>query len=52
MSLYNRLGAKVKQFVLSAISYDRYVDAQTFLTLKDLDHAALQSLIAANPYEE
>lgn len=43
---------KVKQFVISAIAYDRYADAQTFLTLRDLDQAAVQSLIAANPYEE
>ncbi len=43
---------KVKQFVFSAIAYDRYVDAQTFLTLKDTGQTALQSLVAANPYEE
>lgn len=43
---------KVEQFVISAVAYDRYVDAQTFLTLKKLGQAAVQSLIAANPYEE
>ncbi len=43
---------KVKQFVISAISYDHYVDAQTFLTLRDRGQAVVQSLIAANPYDE
>lgn len=43
---------KVKQFVISAIAYDHYVDGQTFFTLKDRAKTAVKSLIAANPYEE
>lgn len=43
---------KVKQFVISAVAYDHYVNEQTFFTLKDRAQTAVQSLIAANPYEE
>jgi len=43
---------KVKQFVFSAIAYDHYVDAQTFLTLKDRGQTTVRALIAANPYDE
>ena len=43
---------KVKQFVISAIAYDHYVDGQTYLTLKDKGQTAVQSLIAANPFDE
>ncbi|HEY7687455.1 MAG TPA: hypothetical protein VH835_02125 [Dongiaceae bacterium] len=38
----------IKKLIMSAVAYDRYMDAKTFLLLKDRAGTAMRSLIAAN----
>jgi hypothetical protein len=38
----------IKKLIMSAVAYDRYMDAKTFLLLKDRAGTAMRSLVAAN----